>query len=513
MKKLSQWFEAAKLEIASIDYRALAFFRIFFGIVVFLNFLTKGFDLQAFYTKFGIYPMELYIEHMSKWQHSFHLTSDELWFQYILLIFSLVVSFAFIVGYKTKISTIILWLLVVSLHNRNYLILHSGDALIRIMLFWSIFLPLGKQFSMDFFLGKGKLINEKLSYVASLATFAALIQILYVYFFTALLKDHPEWHTTFEAVYYAMSLDQFTTPTGKFLLGFPLLLKMMTAMTFYLELLGPILLLIPFFQRHIRLFVPFGFIGLHIGLLVTMDLGLFPLVCIACWCLFLPKKIWDIVLPRKENIVLLLENGLAPLKKTLPAKKEYTLSENLDILKQIFILFSLICVTTWNVTSLNFIPYRAPNYMRPFISVLRLDQYWSMFSPYPMRADGWFVIEGKLKDGSIVDPWSNTKNIQWEKPDDFYFFYKSTQWRKYLTNVWLESDQDRLRLYFGKYVCRKWNFLNKPASPEKELSTFTLYFMREQTPPYGEPLIIKKEALWIHNCFSKTDKFSYLALE
>ena len=40
---------------------------------------------------------------------------------------------------------------------------------------------------------------------------------------------------------------------------------------------------------------------------------------------------------------------------------------------------------------------------------LRLEQYWNMFAPYPLRDDGWYVIDGTLSDGQKFDVF-NSKN-------------------------------------------------------------------------------------------------------
>lgn len=70
-------------------------------------------------------------------------------FQIIIHVVTLIFALFFLVGFKTRASNILLWLLVLSLHNRNVLILNSGDDLLRMLLFWSIFMPVGDRFSLD----------------------------------------------------------------------------------------------------------------------------------------------------------------------------------------------------------------------------------------------------------------------------------------------------------------------------------------------------------------------------
>ena len=58
-------------------------------------------------------------------------------------------AMALLLGYRTRLATLISFVLLVSLHNRAPLMLQGGDNLLLLMVFWSIFLPLGARFSMD----------------------------------------------------------------------------------------------------------------------------------------------------------------------------------------------------------------------------------------------------------------------------------------------------------------------------------------------------------------------------
>lgn len=61
------------------------------------------------------------------------------------VLFGLAGSFAvaLLVGYKTRLVSIMSWFLLMSLHNRNFLVLHGGDTLLRAALFWACFCPGG----------------------------------------------------------------------------------------------------------------------------------------------------------------------------------------------------------------------------------------------------------------------------------------------------------------------------------------------------------------------------------
>jgi hypothetical protein len=88
--------------------------------------------------------------------------------------------------------------------------LQGGDDMLRLLLFWAIFLPWGERYS----------IQKKSSYANHYFDWANIGYILLpvsVFFFSALLKTSPEWRTEGTALYYALSLDQIRMPGGTLL--------------------------------------------------------------------------------------------------------------------------------------------------------------------------------------------------------------------------------------------------------------------------------------------------------
>lgn len=480
-------------EIARIDLRALGLYRIGLGLVLFFDFIYKAVDLTAFYTDQGILPRSLVVQNGAWWDFSFHLASGSYWFQAALMSVGLALSIALTLGYRTRIVTVLLWIFVVSLQERNTLILHAGDALMRVMLFWSMFLPLQARYSLDRFLAPSPDPRFESGRIQSMASLALLLQLLVMYMATALMKNHPEWNRDFLAVYYALSLKQFTTPLGHALLDFPTLLKVLTFVTFYLELIGPYLLIIPFVQKPARWVVPFLFMGLHFSFFLTMNLGLFPWICLICWILFLPGPLFDA-----------LERGLLGAQRCVPTRFEPRATSHITPtfgLTNTFITLCLVVMGVWNFHTLEMNkPFQVPPLVRNFALALRLDQNWNMFAPYPLRSDGWFVVDGRLANGEEFDPWNKQKPNS-QQPRSFMQSLRSTPWRKYLTNVWvLGPSNEQTQLAFGRYICREWNTLQGPRPPDRRLVNYDLYYVRKKTPPPGEWSIFKRVLLWSHSC-------------
>ena len=139
-----------------VDLRALAIFRMAIASLLLIDLWYRGQDLQAFFTDAGILPRQARIglielgdrfgrEHT--W--SLHMLSGEAWMQGLLMALATWVAISFLLGYRTRITAVISWILLLSLDGRNPAILDSGDVLLRCMLFWSLFLPLGARYSLD----------------------------------------------------------------------------------------------------------------------------------------------------------------------------------------------------------------------------------------------------------------------------------------------------------------------------------------------------------------------------
>lgn len=55
-------------------------------------------------------------------------------------------------GYRTRVMIVLAWILQASLQARNISVGHGGDIYFRCILFWSLFLPLSKVWSLDRYL-------------------------------------------------------------------------------------------------------------------------------------------------------------------------------------------------------------------------------------------------------------------------------------------------------------------------------------------------------------------------
>ena len=127
-------------------------------------------------------------------------------------------------------------------------LLNGGDHLLRMLMFWSIFLPLGSRWSLDNY-RSGKEESPPLTF--SSASIAIMLQMCLLYWVAGFTKTVPAWTETRSALYYALNIDHIASGFGKWLLNYPELLRWLTTSTLWLECWGPFLLFVPFFTARI----------------------------------------------------------------------------------------------------------------------------------------------------------------------------------------------------------------------------------------------------------------------
>ena len=136
------WFGKAELIPASI-------FRICFGFLLCVMFIAYLPNWERFYDVNGIMSLnDKSLPHIQNPLSIFCLAGGK-----IPVIFYWCLGFvsavAFMLGYKTRVFTVILYVLYSSMINRNYFIVYGEDNLVRMLLFYSCFAPLNHKLSID----------------------------------------------------------------------------------------------------------------------------------------------------------------------------------------------------------------------------------------------------------------------------------------------------------------------------------------------------------------------------
>jgi uncharacterized membrane protein YphA (DoxX/SURF4 family) len=369
------------------------------------------------------------------------------------------------------------------MQNRNPFILQGGDELLRIILFWGVFLPWGERYSVQ------KTSTYPNSYF-SLANVGYLFLIASVYIFSALLKTSAEWHSDGTALYYALSLDQMRLPFGTLLYQFPNLLTFLTHVVYYIELLAPLLLILPFVPSKARVIGILSIALLHIGFFLSLYVGLFYIIGIVSLLGLLPSNCIDwFERTFYKNNVKLIETDTNQQRSTI-------ISDILFTLKTWFVVFVICYCLMLNLGNVKAFPYVMESYLAKYGTMLRLEQNWGMFAPTILKDDGWFVYSGYTTNGKFIDIKHNIDSVSYHKPKHIVTEYESDRWRKYGEN-YVFNNNNHIRPFYCKYLINKWN----KEHPDKHIIDLSIFYMKEYSlPNYGTKPI---EKLALCNCQDK----------
>ncbi len=451
--------------------------RIGVAIILLVDLFVRSLSINAFFTNEGLLPLEtLKLYNWNQFYFSYHALNGELWFQVLLFILNAVCIIVLLIGYRARLFTFICWTFLVSVQNRNPLIAQSGDDLLRLLLLWGVFLPWGERYSLV------KKSAIKTQYF-SIANMGYLLLVASVCFFSALLKTSPEWRTEGTAIYYALSIDQLRLPFGSLIYEYPQLLKFLTHLVFGIELIAPLLLIMPFVSRKVRILGIVMYVMLFIGISVSMYVGLFYIIGIVSIVGLLPSKAIDYF---ERHFY---KNRTLFIREVHPVTNNFM--ESFNFMRSLFVVAIIVFCLLFNLTMVQKFPFAMEPEVSKYGSILRLEQNWGMFSPSVFKDDGYYVFSGySVSQKKFIDVKHDIDSVSFEKPKYVVCEYESDRWRKYFEN-YIFTGNNYIRPYFCSYYIKKWN----REHPENQLSELIIYYMKEVSLPNYQTEPIKREVL------------------
>lgn len=278
-----------------MDLRSLALFRFFIGLVVVGDLLDRSKNLEAHYTDYGIWSRSSALEGEGEYDWvNVYMLGGSFWFVSLCFCVHALIALSFSVGYKTWRSNFLLWIFTNSIDQRNQHIGHGGDMLLGVLLFWCLFLPMGKCWSIDRVNSQSYSRSKRnRNSFFSLEGCCLILQICFVYIFSYFLKNDPAWRSDYSATFLAISLDYFRMKLGDILLSFPVLLRFLTWAVAKWEVYGPFFYISPFFQPHLRIIGIIAFIGMHVGFGTVLRVGGFFWIGLGAHLILIPTLFWE----------------------------------------------------------------------------------------------------------------------------------------------------------------------------------------------------------------------------
>lgn len=496
----------------AIDTRALAAFRICLGLVLLVDTLHRCGDLVAFYSDTGVLPRAdlhaLFL--LSDWHWSLHLLAGSARGQAVFFGVAAIAAIAFTVGYRTRLATVVSWVLLASLHARNPLIVYGGDHLLRMLLFWSLFLPLAARWSLD--ARRRPRPTAPSGRALSAASAAILVQMLLLYLFSGLFKLNQAWSSGV-ALQRVFESGMFSKSLAHTLLAFPGLLHAVSIAVPWIEIGLPLLLFSPLATQRVRLLAVVALASMHLGFALTLETGIFQWVAWSGLLLFVPGTVWD----RLASIIpsRALEPAPEPQSDSAgPAGESAPLQRRHRRLGQAALLAVLAYVVAWNVASLHATAYAsehrtdwlreagngrleyrlvesdyaAERLLGPIGAlgrVAKLHQNWAMFTNAGGPTNGWHVVVGRGADGverSLLEDGRAYLGSEHPRPDPPSAVYPNARWRSY----WLYlrgTSVSPIRGRLPGVLARDWN----RRHPEAAVDRIRIFFLQEIHGDDGEP--------------------------
>ena len=277
-----------------------------------------------------------------------------------------------------------------------------------------MFLPLGGMGSVDAWLSRRNGIERsRVERVLSIASAAILLQMAFVYLFSAGVQVERDWlHGN--AIAAILRYSFYGRPIGSGLLEYPSFLSVLTVGVLALEWAAPFFLFSPRWTGRVRLYTVLLLASMHVGIALLMEVGLFSFVSICGLILFLPSFFWDRVpgLSRRPSDA---PSPAATREEILPGRRRARPCSR----RAAFCALALFFVLFENVSGLrsHFVPSGRVSRNELARIGLGLGQKWGTFSRTARPGTGGTSRERSWPTG---EKWtcSAGRPVSWDRPED-----------------------------------------------------------------------------------------------
>jgi hypothetical protein len=270
------------------EVEGVAVLRVFIGILLITSALLMLPGLLDYFGPQGMLKLKTVIATLGRSRlNLFSWLGDSSTILWMIFTTHLLASISMTLGFSTRLSTLIAFVTLTSLHHRNLLILNSGDTALRVVLFLLIFSRAGDAYSLDRILKlrSGKVSGEPLPQ-APWALRLIQLQTTFIYLSTSIHKFDGQAWANGNAIYYTSRLWDFERFPVPYLLDHLASIHLLTWLSLALEFaLGTLIWLKP-----LRLPLILAGICFHLCIEYSMNIPLFEFTMIALLIGMLPSQ-------------------------------------------------------------------------------------------------------------------------------------------------------------------------------------------------------------------------------
>jgi uncharacterized membrane protein YphA (DoxX/SURF4 family) len=262
----------------------VAMFRIFYGLLVIADLILLAPDWQTWFGPRGLVtPEGMRVLEPGPRLNIFTVLPPTVFWTDAVFWLMLIAAIMLTVGFRTRASSIVLWVLLASMHQRNLLITNAGDTMLRVTGFFLMFAPAGAAFSVDRWLRRKKgREGDEIPLSSPWAQRMIQLEVSLLYIMTFWTKSMgPEW-VDGTALHYVQHLDQFRRfPVPPMFLD-PLVVSVETWGTLAIEFALGVLI----WFKELRYRVLLAGVLLHLSLEYAMNVPLFQWIMLSTFITF-----------------------------------------------------------------------------------------------------------------------------------------------------------------------------------------------------------------------------------
>jgi hypothetical protein len=287
-----------------------ALFRIAFGVLTFMWALSLAPSLFAFYSRSGILPLRPDYNSNFDWSIFDLFPSDlAVGIVYFLLYTG---ALMLIVGFRTRLAALVVFVCIVSFGRRNPWVLNSGDLLVFCLAFYAMFMPAGEALSVDRWLRAQDRFWE-FGRRAVWPLRLVQIQVSVIYLFAVWAKVRGETWNDGTAVAYAFRMEDLERfPIPNFITDTVIIANLLTYGTLAIELSIAILV----WNRVLRPWVLLLGVSLHLGIDFATRVGFFSYAVFVAYVAFIPpERATALILGARDRLAKLTVPSWIPLAR------------------------------------------------------------------------------------------------------------------------------------------------------------------------------------------------------
>ncbi|HEV2010310.1 MAG TPA: HTTM domain-containing protein [Candidatus Limnocylindria bacterium] len=462
------------------DVAPVALFRIVYGLLAINWFLQLLPNLTAFFTDEGMFPRASQVLFYPL-QFTLLNVAGETWQVALFWIAALIAAVALALGFHSRTAAFVTFVMLASFSLRNPMIGDASDQVFRASALWLGFTAAGDRYSVDAWL-RARRGDPPSGLGWALPVRILEVQFAWIYLATGLEKMGGGLWRDGLAVFYSLQLEHtFARPWAAPLARSVELTRAATALTLVTELGFLPLAFLPYVRRVGRIVAVVAAAGLHLSILLFMNVGNFPLIMLAGLIPFLPAG-WV----HRIAAMLRLPACEATASAVARASKWPRWAGGAAL--------AVLALTIFSTSLPAYAAAPRPGTVDRMLLYADVVQKWNMFAPNPAIADGWMHIPAILADGTHVD--LATGRPPSDEPlyaDPLYSRWtKVTEWIAAAANA--DYRQEYSRMY-----CRLRNLHLQPG--QSPIVSFDLvYYERLVPPPGGSPPPVRVVTLNAHHC-------------